>query len=212
MADMLAAMGGAPAPEQPAPTPAPVPAPVAAPAPAAETPASPEETVYFTPNQLTIPPALESALFESENPQQRNEALRVLLSTVMNASAQEAIKQVRQSVLPGFAESQSQQFVQAQRAMQVNNDLFGAYPDLAKYPQVAAQAARVIAQRHPDMQWGPAALKQVGDLAMQFVQRTIPAAVPAAPPALMDPSARPAAPLTTGVPTPESELNDLLQF
>jgi hypothetical protein len=143
----------------------------AAPAPAvAEQPKAPEPWAPFQ-APLELPPQLAAALFESDDTQIRAQALGVVINSIGNGIAQLVEKRFQEHYAPQMQSQILAAQTQRSAAERIDQDFYGAYPQLAAHRDVVGKAFGILAQQKPDAVYGPEIRKQAGELAIAALSK-----------------------------------------
>lgn len=210
-------LGAAPAPQPVAqPAPAPVPAPTPG-APQGESPPAPAEEDWTPfPSTMTLPPAMVSALFESDDSNVRAQALVSLLVSYGNTITSLTEKRIREVHAPSIQGRVQSAQAEQEQARAVNTDFYGAFPDLAPFKELVKKTFLAVQQANPAATYNQQTRDQVGNLAREAAKRmgliTAPAPAPAA--ASPAPAAKKPAPYLAGgarpgaITAPDSNLEE----
>lgn len=190
----------------------PAPAAPAAPTSTAPAPAAADDDTPPMPftTQMQLPPQLVSAIFESEDPVQRTQALTGLMASLGNAVVAVVESRIKEHHAPRMA----QQFEVAQQARQtaaaVGTHFYGAYPELADYKQIVTKAGQVYLGANPDATYDEKTAAGIAALARQALQQMgktlTPAAAASAPASAPAPARQPATPYVAGNASPGGNL------
>lgn len=118
-------------------------------------PAADEPYVPFR-SDFVLPPALQQALFESEDTETRSKALTALLASAMNAVAQTIDQRYKDHYAPKTIEAFYSRNNQAQQQAAFVNDFFdetNGFPDLKAHGKVVQRAIEVLSAQDPTLDW-----------------------------------------------------------
>lgn len=162
--------------------------------------------------QMQLPPQMVSALFESEDPVQRQQALTGLMAALGNA----VVGYVEQRITSHHAPRLANQFETAQsaraQAEAVGRHFYGTYPELAEYKQIVERAGKVYMGANPNATYSEDTAKAIAELArgalaqMGKVLTPTAAAAPAPASAPAAPARQPATPYVAGGASPGGAL------
>lgn len=188
--------------------PAPPPAQPSTPAVPAAQPDADAVPMPFT-SAMQLPPQLVSAIFESEDPVQRTQALTGLMAALGNA----VVGFVEERMTSHHAPRMANQFQAAQsasaQAAAVSQHFYGANPDLAQYRQVVERAGRVYLAANPQAQYNEQTAQGIAALARSALAQmgtVLQPAAPAAPATPAAPARQPASPYVAGGASPGGSL------
>jgi hypothetical protein len=164
---------------------------------------------------MGIPPALLDTIFNSEDPNQRQQALGALMAALGNAVVGYVEERVIKHHSPRLVEQFQTAAALREQQAAVGRDFYGRHPDLEPYRDFVLRAGEVYMQNNPNAVYDEptreaiaalarTALKQLG----HNVGQPAPAAsaAPAAAPAAPAPVAAPRMPYMAGGATPGGPL------
>src|SRR5690606_10598154 len=142
--------------------------------PAAAAPANNEPEQPYAPidaSKIKLPPQVASAIFDSEDPAQREQALVSLMASWGNAILTLADQRVASHHAPRIQQGFQQAVVSQQEAMKMQNEFYGKYEDLRPYPQIVSRVASTLQAQDPNMAWTPETQKKIGDLSRALARK-----------------------------------------
>lgn len=157
------------------------------------------------PEAIRLPQAQLDAIFRSEDPQEQERALVNLMASWMNAGIALMDSRMKEHYAPQFVQQSQQVFATQAATRAIEEDFFGAYPDLQGQTALIERVAAHFAKTNPQAKWGPELRDKIGTNARALAKQLgiklagAPQAQPQAPaqPFVVD-SARPASAMPSG--------------